>query len=172
MDVYEGCGIQVMHKHTYLQLYGTNRTEKKNKVYTKPHITTMPPQPHTIQEDSLPRKRQAPLDDNGEPVTLPAIKKKKSVEQNGPKKKVPTKSQAKPKGKRTMAVSKTVPSEAPASRKPSEEISMATSNNPASEEPLMVESADEEVIDNIPDDIPEEPEESDEAELGMYLFFI
>ena len=127
----------------------------------------MPPQPtnpQTTNDNSLPRKRQALLDDNGEPVSLPASKKKKSAEQTGPKKKVPTKPQVKPKGKGT--VSKTV-SNAPAKIKPSVEVEeVAVANGP--EAPLTVEYSDDEDVNMIP----EENEEKDEAELGPYLFFI
>ena len=53
----------------------------------------MPAQPPNIQQtdNCIPRKCQAWLDDNGEPPGVPASKKAKWAEKNGPKKKVPTK---------------------------------------------------------------------------------
>ena len=129
-----------MQKHTYLLLYIYQQQKKKIKAYTKLHTTPMPPQPQTVQENPLPRKRQAPLDDNGEPVTIPASKKKKSVEQARPKKKEPAKSQAKTKEKRTVS---TTVSKAPVKRKPSVEMEdVVMANDPGPEVPISVESSD------------------------------
>jgi hypothetical protein len=45
----------------------------------------------TTDDIRIPCKHQARLDDNGEPAGVPAPKKKKSADQDGPKKKVPAK---------------------------------------------------------------------------------
>ena len=52
------------------------------------HPTNPQPTPNEIRN---PRKRQARLDDNGEPAGVPVPKKVKSAGQNRQKKKLPTK---------------------------------------------------------------------------------
>ena len=108
-----------------------------------------------------PRKRQARLDDNGEPAGVPAPKKVKSAQQNGQKKKKPTKTSA---GKKK--------STAPAKNTPSVEtgVSDPVDKMTNRQEPTAVgsnsSSSDDDVV-VVEDD--EEPEEDDEAELGAYL---
>ena len=91
---------------------------KKNSRKRKPRTITMPAQPANPQptEDvRISRKRQAPLNANCEPVTIPVPKKKKAASEQTRKKTAP----AKP-GLQKMTV---VPEKlAPAKRKPSVKI--------------------------------------------------
>lgn len=128
-----------------------------------------------------PRKRQARLDDNGEPVILPASKKRKSAEQNGQKKKVPAKKR--PDNKRTVSKTVSVAPEKPSveiedSDNPRNTPKDADTSNPQVPEVVQVESSGSEFDDDETDvvmpkkkaSVMEEPEEDDEAELGPYLF--
>lgn len=109
-----------------------------------------------------PRKRQARLDDNGEPAGVPAPKKVKSAQQNGPKKKKPAKRSAVK--KRSTASAKNTPSV-------ETEVSDAVDKTTNRQEPMVVESdsdsSSSDAVVVVDDD--EEPEEDDEAELGVYL---
>ena len=108
-----------------------------------------------------PRKRQARLDDNGEPAGVPAPKKVKSAQQNGQKKRKPAKTSAGK--KKTTASAKNTPSVETGVSDPVDK----TTNR---QEPTVVGSDSESSDDNVPvveDD--KEPEEDDEAELGAYL---
>ena len=69
------------------------------------------PQP-TPNESRVPRKRQARLDDNGEPAGVPVAKKLKSVSQNRQKKTLPAKTRPDTQKENPKAV-------APAKKKPS-----------------------------------------------------
>jgi hypothetical protein len=69
----------------------------------------MPMQPEPTDE-RIPRKRQARLDDNGEPARVPAPKKIKSAEKNGQKKKVPAKAQPEKKKNPSVPLKKPHPS--------------------------------------------------------------
>ena len=135
-------------------------------------------------------KHQAPLNDNGELVTIPALKKKRSVpDQTGKKKNAP----AKPGPQKSTSL-KSLPNKlAPSKRKPSVEIEdMPKEDNQIGAEvpcnlwnileaadgsdddennPLLAaidinSTLDEEDIVEIVDD----PEEKAKAELGLYLF--
>lgn len=108
-----------------------------------------------------PRKRQARLDDNGEPAGVPAPKKVKSAQQNGQKKRKPAKTSAGK--KKTTASAKNTPSVETGVSDPVDK----TTNR---QEPTVVGSDSESSDDNVAvveDD--KEPEEDDEAELGAYL---
>ena len=71
----------------------------------KPQATKSQP---TADDTRNPRKRQTRLDDNGEPVSLPVSKKRKSVaDENRPKKKVPA--QARPEKKKAASKKVSVP---------------------------------------------------------------
>jgi hypothetical protein len=127
------------------------------------------PQP-TPNEDRIPRKRQARLDDNGEPAGAPVAKKAKSAGTNGQKKKLPAK-------KRPDNSKKTPRAVAPAKKKTSNETEAANDSNDTRKdndgtnlhEPAFVGSSDEADNSVIDIDSDDEPEEDDEAELGMYL---
>jgi hypothetical protein len=126
----------------------------------------MPAQPTSPQPNAddirIPRKRQARLDDNGEPAGVPASKKMRSAEENRQKKKIP----AKTRPEKQRNTSKTV------QQKTSVEIGVTKDSHDTrngTQEPselVDVESSDDEA-DAI--EIPEEPEEDDEAQLGVYL---
>lgn len=128
------------------------------------------PQPHvdaTGSDVRMPRKRQARLDDNGEPAGVPASKKMKSAEQNGQKKK-PTKTR--PEKNRNSSKIAIAPSQKKASVETgvanNSEDSRNRTNPQEPSEPVTIESSDDEA-DVI--EMPEAPEEDDEAELGVYL---
>jgi hypothetical protein len=128
----------------------------------------MPAQPTNPQPTvSGPRKRQARLDDNGEPAGVPALKKMKSVEKNGPKKTAPAKTRQE-KNKTPSVPLKMTPSiEIPArlARESSRDSVVTRKTNATSPpETVIVESSDDEDIE----DIPEAPEEDAEAQLGAY----
>jgi hypothetical protein len=139
----------------------------------QPTTSTNPGPPRQLTTDDNyipgPRKRQARIDDNGEPVSFPASKKMKSAETNGEKEKVPTKS-----SKTRPQKKKTAPKTAPAKRKPSASIEIDSDDNlndsDLEDTPKVADGSDA-VVDEDPDvvDVPEIPEEDDEAELGPYL---
>ena len=123
-----------------------------------------------------PRKRQARLDDNGEPAGVPAPKKVKSAQQNGQKKRKPTKTSAGK--KKTMASAKNTPSIETGVSDPvdkttnCQEPTVNRQEPPVNrQKPTIVESDSEssssDVVVVVEDD--KEPEEDDEAELGAYL---
>jgi hypothetical protein len=123
-------------------------------------ITPMPAQPTDPQptaNDRVPRKRQARLDDNGEPAGVPALKKMKSVEKNGQIKKVPVKTRPE---KKTAAPLKKTPSAEITTTQPASD---SNGTNPP-ETVVVVSSDDEDAVVEIP----EEPEEEAEAQLGAY----
>ena len=118
----------------------------------------MPSQPSnptnpTADDIRIPRKRQARLDDNGEPAGVPASKKVKSAPENGQKKRKPAKRSPAKKKKATV----------PAKNTPPVEIGISDPVDKATDlqEPA-IDSDDEIVIVETE----EEPEEDDEAELG------
>ena len=135
-------------------------------------------------------KHQAPLNDNGELVTIPALKKKRSVpDQTGKKKNAP----AKPGPQKSTSL-KSLPNKlAPSKRKPSVEIEdvpkednwigaevphnpqnileAADGSDDDENNPLLAaidinSTLDEEDVIEIVD----KPEENAKAELGLYLF--
>jgi hypothetical protein len=116
-------------------------------------MPAQPTDPQPTVNDRIPRKRQARLDDNGEPAGVPALKKMKSVEKNGQVKKVPVK-------KRTAAPLKKTPSAEIAATQPA-----SNSNGTTPPETVVVVSSDDEeaVVEIL-----EEPEEDAEAQLGAY----
>ena len=130
------------------------------------HPTTTNPQ-STPNEARNPRKRQARLDDNGEPagVPRPVAKRVKSAGQNGQKKKLPAKTRRDNPKNLPKAVARP-----PKKTSVEKEVvndsddTMKTNDGTNLPEPDLVESSDEEgsVIE-----IDDEPEEDDEAELGM-----
>jgi hypothetical protein len=115
-----------------------------------------------------PRKRQARLDDNGEPAGVPAPKKVKSAQQNGQKKKKPTKTSAGK--KKSTAPAKNTPSVETGVSDPVDKTTNRQEPPVNRQEPTAVgsdsSSSDDDVV-VVEDD--EEPEEDDEAELGAYL---
>jgi hypothetical protein len=184
------------------KLYSTKsfvakQPKKKNITLKKPYYAiSMPAQPANPQptEDvRVPRKRQVPLDANGEPVTGSVPKKQKSAsEKTGKKKAAPAK--AAPQKK---AASKSVPAKAaPAKRKPSVEIEdvadeddLTYSERPHNPRNILeaADGSDDDNDDHVPPpaamDVDadadkeleeaevenvEAPEEDDEAELGPY----
>ena len=76
----------------------------------------MPPDPHPTASERIPRKRQARLDDNGEPAGVPALKKMKSVEKNVAKKNLPAKTRPEKKNNSSAPPKKTSSIEIPAAR--------------------------------------------------------
>ena len=138
----------------------------------QPTTSNNPPSQLTTEDNYIPgpRKRQARIDDNGEPVAFPASKKMKSAEKNGAKEKVITKS-----SKTRPQKKKTAPKTAPAKRKPSTSIEIDSDANESEsdlEDTPKVADGSDPVVDEDSDvvDVPENPEEDDEAELGPYLF--
>ena len=122
------------------------------------------PQP-TPNETWNPHKHQPWLDDNSEPAGAPVAKKVKSAGKNGPKKKLPAKTRGNNPKNHPKAV-------APPPKKTSVDAAndsddtRKTNDGTNLPELVLVESSDEggSVIE-----IDEEPEEDDEAELGMHL---
>ena len=138
--------------------------------HTHPMTPAQPsnPQP-TPNESRVPRKRQARLDDNGEPAGVPVAKKLKSASQNGQKKTLPAKTRPDTQKKKPKAV-------APAKKKPSVRIEASANDSDDTREtdertnlpdPMLVESSNE--ADSSDIEVIEPPEEDDEAELGMHL---
>ena len=105
------------------------------------------------RNERIPRKRQARLDDNGEPARVPAPKKIKSADNNGQKKKLPAKAQ--PEKKKTPSV--------PLMKTPSIEIPASNPTTPPEPKVVVVSSDDEDIAE-----IFEAPEEDAEAQLGAY----
>jgi hypothetical protein len=155
-------------------------------------MPAQPANPQPTEDSRISRKRQAPLNANGEPVTIPVPKKKKSAsEQTGKKKAAPTK----PGLQKKSAVPEKL---APAKRKPSVEIEEVPDedNLTHSEVPrnprniLEAANGSDDDVDYPPPapmdvdspsqtdeeedtvEIIEKPEEDDEAELGLHLFSI
>jgi hypothetical protein len=150
-------------------------------------MPAQPSNPKPTEDLRAPRKRQVPIDANGEPVTGSAPKKRKSAPDK-PGKKKPTPAKPAPQKKTAL---KSVPEKAaPAKHKPSVEIEdMANEDDfTYSEQPQNTPEADIESDYsnnyNVPppetdvdadkeledDDIEiiEDPEEDDEAELGSH----
>jgi len=153
-------------------------------------MPAQPANPQLTEDVRAPRKRQAPLDANGEPVTGSVPKKKKSApEPTGKKKTVPVKPI--PQKKAALKLVPTKP--APATRRPSVEIEDAADEDDLtfSERPCnpqnILEAADgrddedypvssQAAIDVDADtdkeedeiEIVEAPKEDDKAELGLY----
>jgi hypothetical protein len=117
--------------------------------------------PTTPQPTVLgPRKRHAPLNANGDPVIVPALKKKKSAPNPGPPKKAtPISGRA-----------KLVPAKKPRNSQNAIEASDGSDDDDSDDDsdplpPAMdvdADSGDEEVVEV------EKPEEDAEAELGVY----
>jgi hypothetical protein len=134
--------------------------------------TTMPAEPTNLQattEARASRKRQAPLNDNGEPVTVPVPKRRKNITAQStsaapPKKVVPT--------KRKPSVEE-IPEAPVHSDPPRNPRNILEASDGSDDEfdgppssatsPMQVDSDEDEV------NIVEEPEEDDEAELGLCL---
>ena len=101
------------------------------------------PQPNG-DDTRIPRKRQARLDDNGEPAGVPASKKMRPADENGQKKR-------------------------PAKKRPEKQRNTSHDTRDGTQEPsepINVDSSDDE-MDVI--EKPEKPEEDDKAQLGVYL---
>ena len=114
--------------------------------------------PSANDSGRIPRKRQARLDDNGEPAGVPAPKKRKSVEKDGPKKKGP----AKKKTESSAPLKKTPSVEIPASDNDTNEA-----NGTKAQETVVIVSSDDE--EDVAEAVElEAPEEDDEAQLGAY----
>ena len=107
--------------------------------------------PSANDSGRIPRKRQARLDDNGEPAGVPAPKKRKSVEKDGPKKKGPA-------NKKTQ-------SSAPLKKTPSAEIPASDHDTNEADGTIVIVSSDDE--EDVAEAV-EAPEEDDEAQLGAY----
>ena len=109
------------------------RKSKSDSTQSKRKNSTMPEQ-HTNSHPT--RKRQARLDDNGEPAGVPVPKKMKSVEKNGPPKKKPTNLKTRPEKKDSSSVTT-----APVKRTPTVETP-ASGTDTKPPEPAVVESED------------------------------
>jgi hypothetical protein len=121
-----------------------------------------PTEPQKTANDRIPRKRQARLDDNGEPAGLPAPKKKKSVENNGPKKAIPAKPRPQKKNNNPAPLQKTPSVEIPVTASESD-VTMNTTDTTEPPETVIVVSSDDDDLG-----VPEAPEEDAEAQLGAY----
>jgi len=86
-------------------------------------MSAPPANPQLTEEVWAPRKRQIPLNDNGEPVHVPAPKRKKSAPGNTAKTKT---APSKPVPKKSSATKAAPPKAAPPKRKPSVEIEDVT----------------------------------------------
>jgi hypothetical protein len=133
----------------------------------------------------MPRKRQARLDDNGEPAGVPVSKKVKLAGKNGQKNKAPAKTRPQNKKTGPKITSATTSAVAPAKKKTSAvtaEIEPELANNSDDtrgkndgtnpQEAVVVGSSDDEIMEDdveIVEKHLEEEEEDDEAELGVYL---
>jgi hypothetical protein len=111
------------------------------------------PDPQPSANGHIPRKRQARLDDNGEPAGLPALKKMKSVENNGSKKKLPAKTSPENNNSTPAPLKKTHSVDTDVTIK---------SNTTSPPETVIVVSDDDDDISAVP----EAPEEDAEAQLG------
>ena len=133
----------------------------------------MPTEPANLQattEGRISRKRQAPLNDNGEPVTVPIPKKRRVAQAAStsrpalPKKVVPIKK--KPSVEDTTEAP--VHSEQPRNPRNILEASDGSDDDfdglPSSATAPMQVDSDEDVVEIV-----EKSEEDDEAELGLYL---
>jgi hypothetical protein len=161
------CNIPFQWPHKQIETI-----EKKKKTYTKQNndckldIPTMPGPPTDPQptaNERIPRKRQARLDDNGEPAGLPAPKKIKSIEKNGPKKAVPAKTR--PEKKINPALRKTASVEIPVTSS-SLDVTKNTTTEPSETVVVVSSDDDDDVVHDV--DVPEAPEEDPEAQLGAY----
>jgi len=111
-------------------------------------MPAQPTNPQPTANERIPRKRQARLDDNGEPAGVPAPKKMKSVEKNGQKKTAPTK--ARPEKKKTPSI-----------EMPANDSDTRETNATGPPEAVVVESSDDEDIKIL-----EAPKEDAELQLG------
>jgi hypothetical protein len=109
------------------------------------------------RNERIPRKRQARLDDNGEPAGVPAPKKIKSADKNGQKKKSPAKAQQEKKKTPSVPLKKTPSIEIPASNP------TTPPTTPPEPKVVVVSSDDEDIAEIL-----EAPEEDAEAQLGAY----
>lgn len=129
----------------------------------------MPPDPHPTASERIPRKRQARLDDNGEPAGVPALKKMKSVEKNVAKKNLPAKTRPEKKNNSSAPPKKTSSIEIPAAR--GSDVTKNTNatvvTNPPEPELQVIETTDDD-DNNVEEVVPEVPEEDAEAQLGGY----
>jgi len=119
-------------------------------------MPAQPTNPQPTANERIPRKRQARLDDNGEPAGVPAPKKMKSVEKNGQKKTAPTK--ARPEKKKTALVPI---KETPSIEMPANDSDTRETNATSPPEAVVVESSDDEDIKIL-----EAPKEDAELQLG------
>jgi len=143
-------------------------------------MLAQPANPQPTEDIHISHKRQAPLNANGEPVTIPVPKKKKAAP-------------AKPRLQKKTVVPEKL---APAKRKPSVEIeevldedNLIHSEAPRNPRNILeaADGSDDDVnypplapmdVDSAPQaddeedmvEIIEKPEEDDEAELGLYPF--
>ena len=120
-----------------------------------------PTDPQPTANDRVSRKRQARLDDNGEPIGLPAPKKKKSVENDGRKKEVPAKTRPE-KNNNPAPLKKTPSVEIPVTASELDVTGNATTK-PSKTVVVVSSDDDEEVLE-----VPEAPEEDAEVQLGAH----
>jgi hypothetical protein len=136
----------------------------------------MPAQPSNPQptEDAsvrAPRKRQIPLDANGEPVTGSAPKKQKSApEKTGKKKTAPAKPAPPKTAASKTAALKTIPVKAASAKRVEAAASDDSDESDDNIEYRVPSPAATEVDadEELDKDGVEAPEEDDEAELGAY----
>ena len=112
------------------------------------------------------RKRQPPLNDNGEPVTVTVSKRRRT--DMAPTKPAPPKKRVSVQRKASVEAipEESIHSESPRNPRHILEASDGSDddNGDSSSAPMVIDS-DKDVVEII-----EKPEEDDEAELGLYLF--